>query len=164
MGNIGDRIMRLLVRFIVYLGGGGLILIWVEPPRGVGMHLLILALVVGFAYLDRWLFRIGAAPSDEGNVVSLNAARQSRNQRQGQGGAVRERKIFQTVYTSGLYHEVETLLSLLRAEGFNPMMISQRTAKGESEAVYQVRLPEKELARARPLIQFFLVKSAKHPS
>ncbi len=156
--------MRLLVRFIVYLGGGGLILIWIEPPLGIGRHLLILVLVVGFAYLDRWLFRMSAAPSDPGNVVSLNAVRQSKNLRQGQGGAVRERKIFQTVYTSGLFQEVDTLLSLLRAEGLNPMMISQKTAKGEGEAVYEVRLPEKELARAKPLIQFFLVKSAKNPS
>ncbi len=156
--------MRLLLRFIVYLGGGGLILIWVEPPQGIGLHLLILALVVGFAYLDRWLFRKGVAPIDHGNVVSLNAVRQSRNLRQGKGGTVRERKIFQTVYTSGFYHEVDTLLSLLRAEGLNPMMISQKTAKGNGETVYEVRLPEKELARAKPLIQFFLVKSAKNPS
>ena len=156
--------MRLLVRFIVYLGGGGLILIWVQPPQGIGQHLLVLALVVGFAYLDRWLFRMGTGHIDHGNVVSLNAVRQSRNLRQGQGGAVRERKIFQTVYTSGLYQDVDTLLSLLRAEGLNPMMISQQTAKGEGDAVYEVRLPEKELARARPLIQFFLVRSAKNPS
>lgn len=156
--------MRLLARFIVYLGGGGLILNWLDPPQGIGLHLLILALVVGFAYLDRWLFRVGSPPIDQGNVVSLNAARQSRKLRQGQGGAARERKIFQTVYTSGLRSEVDTLLSLLRAEGLNPMMVSQQTAKGEGEAVYEVRLPEKELARAKPLIQFFLVKSAKTPS
>ena len=156
--------MKLWVRIIIYLGGGGLILNWVEPPQGVGLHLLILALIVGFAYLDRWLFRMGSAPIDHCNVVSLNAARQSRKLRQGQGGNVRERKIFQTVYTSGLYQEVETLLSLLRAEGLNPMMVSRQAAKGEGEAVYEVRLPEKELAKAGPLIQFFLVKSAKNPS
>lgn len=141
-----------------------MILIWVNPPQGIGMHLLILALVVGFAYLDRWLFRANTAPTGQGNVVSLSAVRKSRNLRQGQGGSVRERKIFQTVYTSGLFHEVDTLLSLLRSEGLNPMMVSQKTAKGEGEAVYEVRLPEKELARAKPLIQFFLVRSAKNPS
>jgi len=155
--------MKFWIRIFIYLGGGGLVLHWVEPSPGIGLHLLILALVVGFAYLDRWLFRVGSAPVDQGNVVSLNAVRQSRNQRTSQGGATRGRRIFQTVYTGGLYKEVDTLLTLLRAEVLNPMMISQKTAQGEDEAVYEVRLPQKEIARAKPLIQFFLVRSAKTP-
>ena len=70
----------------------------------------------------------------------------------------------QAVYSSAYQQDVEELLALLRAEGLNPMMISHGVSRGRTESVYEVRLPPGEVAIARPLIQFFQVKSAKTPS
>ena len=156
--------MKLWLRAFIYLGGGGLIILWIDPPRGLGQHLVILALIVGAAYLDHWLVRHRPSSRRGGNVVSMHEVRHSRHRRQGPGAVERERRVPQTVFTSRLRQEVDDLLTLLRSEGMNPMMVSQQSAQGDNGAIYQVRLPEHELAKAKPLIQFFLVKTAKTPS
>lgn len=158
--------MKLWLRIAIYIGGGGLIITWIDPPSGLLQYALVGLLIVGAAYLDAWLFRpSGAASAGKGkNVISLAALRQSRNRRQAGGGMGRERRVLQTVFSSGYQNEVDELLGLLRAEGLNPMMVSQSTRREGNGHVYQVRLPEKEVPRAKPLIQFFLLKSAKSPS
>jgi hypothetical protein len=70
----------------------------------------------------------------------------------------------QHVFSSRFQPDVDELLGLLRAEGLNPIMISQASRRGEPGHLYEVRLPEREVARARPLVQFFLLKTAKTPS
>lgn len=156
--------MKLWLRIIAYLGGGGMVVIWANPAPGLAQHLLILALIVGFAYLDRWMFKHSPSGAEQRNVVSLKSVRQTRSRRHGAGGAGREKRVFQTVFSSPTRHEVDHLLSLLRGEDLNPMMVSQKTTRGDSGTVYEVRLPEKEMVRAKPLIQFFLVKTAKSTS
>jgi hypothetical protein len=155
--------MRLWLRIALYVGGGGLIITWINPPAGVAQYALILALIVGAAYLDTWLFR-PRAPRSGHNVVSLASLRQSRNRRQTSASLVRERRVLQTVYSSAYQGEVDELLGLLRAEGLSPIMVSQNARRGDAGHVYEVRLPEKEVPKAKPLIQFFLLKSAKTPS
>ncbi len=60
---------------------------------------------------------------------------------------------------------MDELLHLLRAEGLRPMMVSHRTGEGAGQGhQYDVRLPEGEANKARPVVQFFLLKSAKQPS
>jgi hypothetical protein len=155
--------MRLWLRIALYIGGGGLVITWLDPPAGIVRYGLILLLIVAAAYLDAWLFR-GQAERPEANVVSLASLRQSRNRRQAGLGLGRERRVLQTVFSSRFQGEVDELLGLLRAEGLNPMMVSQRPRQGEAEHRYEVRLPEKEVPKAKPLIQFFLLKTAKTPS
>ena len=156
--------MKLWLRIAIYIGGGGLIITWIDPTPGFAQYGLILLLIVGAAYLDLWLFRPRLPRNADHNVVSLASLRQSRNRHPGLGGLGRERRVLQTVYSTGYQPEVDELLGLLRSEGLNPMMVSQSARRGDSGHVYEVRLPEKEVPRARPLIQFFLLKSAKSPS
>lgn len=155
--------MKLWLRIALYVGGGGLIITWINPPSGLSQYALILALIVGAAYVDAWLFRPRAGRSAH-NVVSMASLRQSRNRRQSGMGSARERHVLHTVYSSGYQGEAEELLGLLRSEGLSPMMVSQAARRGDAGHVYQVRLPEREVAKAKPLIQFFLLKSAKTPS
>lgn len=156
--------MNLWLRIAFYVGGGGLIVTLVDPPSGLGQYALIGLLIVAAAYIDAWLLRPRTPQGKDRNVVSLSAIRHSRNRRQTGGGLGRERRVLQTVHSSGYRNEAEELLGLLRTEGFNPMMISQSAREAGGGHLYEVRLPEKEMTRARPLIQFFLLKSAKTPS
>jgi hypothetical protein len=156
--------MKLWLRIALYIGGGGLIFTWIDPPAGFTRYVLILVLIVAAAYLDLWLFRPRAGRSSERNVVSLAALRQSRNRRQVGGGLGRERRVLQTVYRTPLHAEVDELLALLRSEGLNPMMVSQSVRREGNGHLYEVRLPEKEVPRAKPVIQFFQLKTAKTPS
>lgn len=155
--------MKLWLRIALYVGGGGLIITWINPPSGLTQYALILALIIGAAYLDAWLFRPQGRRSAH-NVVSLASLRQSRNRRQSGAGLARERRVLHTVYTSAYQGEVDELLGLLRSEGLNPIMVSQAARRGDASHVYEVRLPEREVPKAKPLIQFFLLKSAKTPS
>jgi hypothetical protein len=155
--------MRLWLRIALYIGGGGLIITWIAPPAGIAQYGLILVLIVAAAYLDAWLVRPHAARPGR-NVVSLATLRQSRIRRQAGGGLGRERRVLQTVFSSPFHGDVDELLGLLRSEGLNPMMVSQSAGRGNADRLYEVRLPEKEVPKARPLIQFFLLKSAKTPS
>lgn len=155
--------MKLWLRIALYIGGGGLIITWIDPPSGLVRYGLIGLLIVGAAYLDAWLSRRHVGKPGQ-NVVSLASLRQSRNRRQAGLGLGRERRVLQTVFTSPFQGEVDELLGLLRAEGLNPMMISHHARPDEGDHRYEVRLPEKEVAKAKPLIQFFLLKSAKTPS
>lgn len=156
--------MKLWLRIALYIGGGGLIITWIDPPAGLVQYLLIGVLILGAAYLDTLLFRPRTRRREESNIVSLATLRQSRKQRQAAGGQGRERRVLQTVYSTALRSEVDELLGLLRSEGLNPMMVSQAARREGNGHVYDVRLPEKEVPRARPLIQFFLLKSARSPS
>jgi hypothetical protein len=155
--------MRLWLRIALYLGGGGLLITWIDPPAGLAQYGLIGLLIVGAAYVDAWLFR-PVAERPGRNVVSLATLRQSRNRGQAATGLGRERRTPQTIFASGVQGEVDELLHLLRSEGFNPIMVSRSAGGRESHHRYEVRLPEREVPKARPLIQFFLLKSAKTPS
>lgn len=155
--------MRLWLRIALYVGGGGLIITWLDPPAGLAQVALILLLIVAASYVDAWLFR-PHAPRGGQNVVSLASLRQSRSRRASVAGLGRERRVLQTVFSSGFQPEVDELLGLLRSEGLNPIMISQASLHAEAGHEYEVRLPEREVPKARPLVQFFLLRSARTPS
>ena len=157
--------MRLWLRIALYLGGGGLLLSWIDPPAGLAQFALVGAIIVVSSYVDRWLFRpTGAGSGSARNVVSLHALRRSRQRRTGVDGAVRERRVLHTVFSSGAQNDVDEVLALLRGEGLNPVMISQSAVREGAGARYEVRLSDQELERGRPLVQFFLLKSTKKPS
>lgn len=156
--------MKPWLRITIYTGGGGLLATLVDPPSGFAQFALVLLVIVGAAYMDHWLTRKRPPKWVGENVISMDSARQSRSKRHGSQTAMREKRVFQPVYSSAFHPEVQELLDLLRAEGLNPMMVSQRPSKGESSPIYEVRLPAKEVSKAKPLIQFFQVKSAKTPS
>ncbi len=155
--------MRLWLRIALYVGGGGLIITWLDPPAGLAQYALILLFIVAAAYVDAWLFR-QREPRSGQNVVSLASLRQSRSRRTAGGGLGHERRVLQMVFSSGFQPEVDELLGLLRSEGLNPIMVSQASLHGEAGHRYEVRLPEREVPKARPLVQFFLLKSARTPS
>ena len=141
---------------------GGLVLTLVDPPNGIIKYGLIFAIIAGGAYLDRWLLQPRPSRLKGANVVSMQNYQQSRNQRLGTHGHFRERRAFEQVFTTNLHDEIQELLELLRSDGLNPMMVSESRTNGES--VYQLHLPTQELAKARPILKFFHVKTAKNHS
>jgi hypothetical protein len=156
--------MKPWFRIAMYIGGGGLLVTLADPPGGFAQFALVLLVIVGAAYTDHWLTRKRPQNWMGGNVISMDSVRQSRRKRHASQAAVREKRVFQPVYSSAFHQEVQELLDLLRSEGLNPVMVSQRPSRGESSPIYEVRLPAKEVSKAKPLVQFFQVKSAKTPS
>lgn len=156
--------MKPWVRIAMYIGGGGLLATLADPPGGFAQFALVLLVIVGGAYTDRWLSRKRPPKWMGGNVISMDSVRQSHRKRHVGQAAVREKRVFQPVYSSAFHQDVQELLDLLRSEGLNPMMVSQRPSRGESSPIYEVCLPAKEVAKAKSLVQFFQVKSAKTPS
>lgn len=152
--------MKLPVRMLCYLVGGALLLAWVDPPPGLLTFALVASIIVGAALLDHYLTRPRtAAPAEGPNVVNLLGRRQHRARRAQNSG--RERRVLYKVFSSGYQSEVNTLLRMLRAKGMNPMMVLQHVGSGRGEPVYEVRLPEGEVPHARPVIQIFLMHSAR---
>lgn len=150
-------------RITAYLLGGGLLLTWLNPPEGLVGYLIVGALIIAFAYLDALLAgRSGRAGGDK--VVSLKAfkARQKTRAEGGTGG--RERRVLRPVYSSTFRGDVESLLQVLRAEGMNPMMVTQNRGGAKNSPFYMVMLPEKDVARAKPLIDLYTMPSARRPS
>ena len=78
--------------------------------------------------------------------------------------SVRERKVLRPAYSSAYYSDVDALLEILRAEGMNPMMVTQNRSGSRSSSLYMIMLSEKELRRAKHLIDLYVVQSAKTPS
>ena len=150
-------------RTFAYLFGGGLVLTWLEPTDGAFRVLAIGGLIVAMAYLDGFLGHGASAPGD-GRVVSLKAYRARRKARAENGTASRGRRILRPVFSSAYHRDVETLLQVLRAEGMNPMMVTQNRSGSKNAHFYLVMLPEGEVERAKPLIALYGADSAKKPS
>lgn len=150
-------------RIVAYLLGGGLFLTWLDPSEGVFKYLVVLALIVAFAYLEAQIARRRPAAEDDGRVVSFKTfrARQKRRGEIGAGG--RERRVFRPVYTSASLADADGLLRILRAEGLNPMMVTQSRGGGNA-ASYVVMLSDGELAKGKPIVDLHSARPARKPS
>ncbi len=150
------------LRVVAYLAGGGLLLTWIDPGHGILRYALLLLLILGAACVEHLLQRRRTARADPRNVVSLSAFRRQQQRRHG-GHPGRERRVLKPVYHLAYFGEVNELLGILRAEGLNPVMVTQN--QGERSApTYEIRLPENELQPGRPLIESYQLQSAQHPS
>jgi hypothetical protein len=150
-------------RIFFYLLGGGLLLTWLAPPEGLFRLLFIAGLILAFAYLDALLSR-RASSSTGGKVVSLGAFKAKQKSRTEGSGIGRERRGLRPVYSSVFRSDVESLLEVLRAEGMNPMMVTQNRGGAKNLPFYMVMLQEKDAAQAKPIIDLYAIPSAKKPS
>ena len=148
----------------------------VNPGPGPLEWITILALIVVFAYMDSWLF-----PSERKGLIHRATRGVTRKSAKGGGrggsnvvafpggrSGVSGRKARETpltVFMSRNQQEAEALRALLGKQGLHPIMVS-RTREEELEVgvEYEVRVPQEELARARPVVDFFLMDSAQNPS
>ena len=153
-----------LHRIGIYVVGGGLALTWLEPPEGIIRHLLVIGLILAMAYLDSFLLQQNKAQPGDPKVVSLRAFRAKRQNRPGGGGSGRERCVLRPVYNSSFYSDVDALLRILRTEGLHPLMVTHSRGGAKSTPLYMIMLPDKDVGRAKPLIDMYLVQSAKTPS
>ncbi len=153
-----------LQRIGLYLVGGGLLLTWLQPPDGVVGTLLIIAIIVVFAYVDAMLLRRAASSTGHPKVISMGAFRARQNSRSSTGAGTRERRVLRPVYNSAYHSDVDSLLRILRAEGLNPMMVTHNRSGARNGPLYMIMLPEKEIRRAKPIIDMYVVQSAKTPS
>ncbi|MCZ6472868.1 MAG: hypothetical protein O7A08_11985 [SAR324 cluster bacterium] len=151
-------------RIGLYLAGGGLLLTWLQLPEGVLGVLTIIAMIVVFAYVDTLLRRHPAPPINHPKVVSMGAFRARQSSRSAGAMGPRERKVLRPVYNSIYYGDVDSLLQILRAEGLNPMMVTNNSSGAKNGPLYMIMLPDREIRRAKPLIDVYVVQTAKTPS
>jgi hypothetical protein len=105
-----------------------------------------------------------ASSSTGGKVVSLGAFKAKQKSRTEGSGVGRERRGLRPVYSSVFRSDVESLLEVLRAEGMNPMMVTQNRGGAKNLPFYMVMLQEKDAAQAKPIIDLYAIPSAKKPS
>ena len=148
----------------LYLVSGGLLLTWIDPPAGITGYVLIVGLILGFAYLDIFLSRRSSGKSNDPKVVSMGEFRARQHQGGGFTGGNRERRVLIPAYSSAYLSDVDALMQILRSEGMNPMMVTQNRSGSKSAPHYMIMLPEKEHRQAKPLIDLYLVQTAKTPS
>lgn len=152
-------------RYGLYLLGGALILTWAAPPKGLMSGALSFMLIVAGALLDHFLIKRGKMQqSSNPNVLSMSSFKASRSKRQTSPSGNRERRVLHPVFSSPFHGEVQALMNLLRSEGLSPIMLSSKAEGTLENALYEVRLPEKEVQQAKPLIMLFQIKSANKPS
>lgn len=148
----------------MYLICGGLLLTWIDPPAGFTGYVLIVGLILCFAYLDILLAKRNRQTGNDPKVVSMGAFRAQNQRSSGPSPGGRERRVLRPAYTSAYYAEVDALLQILRGEGLNPMMVTQNRSGSRSSPIYMIMLSEKELRRAKPMIDLYVMQSAKTPS
>ncbi len=151
-------------RIALYLGGGGLLLAWLDPPEGLVQIAVILALIVIMAYLDVLLSKGAENPDRNQKVVSLRNFRSQQVKRGPLGESGREKRMQHEVFRSIYQDEVEAILRMLRRDGFHPMMVTQNPVGEAGAPLYRIMLPEKDQKRARGLIERYHLQAAKKPS
>lgn len=150
-------------KICVYLICGGLLLTWIDPPAGFTGYVLIVGMILAFAYLDIYFSRRYRQTSNDPKIVSMGAYR-AKHSRGGGMPAGRERQVLRPAYSTAYHSDVDALLQILRSEGMNPMMVTQNRGGARSSPLFIVMLPERELRRAKPLIDLYVIQSAKAPS
>ena len=152
------------LRIGIYLTGGGLALAALDPPEGLARLGAILVVTVAMAYLDRLL--MGRESRRGGTVLSPVSPGQAASQgHRFERKRRSERPASRSVFTSQDPGEAEVLLGMLRSQGMHPMLVSRTPlAESSGDIRYDVCLPEKEMTRAKPVLDFFLMQSARNPS
>jgi len=104
--------------------------------------------------------RIERRPRHRDGIVKLDAYRAGRRRASGQGQGKSERRTPRPVFETMQQAEAEDLLALLRGKGLNPIMVTRRTAGDNSPVVFEVRLPEQELTRAKSLMSQYIARKS----
>jgi hypothetical protein len=157
--------MRFALRLGGYVVGGGTLLAWANLPVGPARWVAILLYIVAAAYLDNLLTsRLGARTRrgavDSSGVVKLDAFRAKRRGAGAHGHGRPERRPPRPLFDTPQQSEAEGLLAVLRAKGLNPIMVTGKTAGADSPVLYEVRLPEPELVRAKSLISQYIARKS----
>lgn len=149
--------MAFAIRCVLYLGGGGVLLAWIRPPRGVFEVVAVLAWIGVCTAVDSLL---GGAM--EGGRLASGPQRKPRRARGwGAGGAGREgresakRQGLPVVFTSHDVAEAEALSAQLRDRGLRPMLVTQRSGSTGEDVTFEVRVSKDEWRRALPVIARF---------
>ena len=155
--------MAFALRFGGYIGGGGLLLALMNPPVGPVRWLIAILYIIAASYLDM-LFTGGqmGASRTRGNegVVRMDAYRAGKRSAGGQGGNKPERRVPRHLFETEHQVEAEGLLTLLRGKGLHPIMVTRRTPDSAAPVMFEVRLPEPELARAKSLMSQFIARKS----
>jgi hypothetical protein len=154
--------MAFAARFFIYILGGGALLAWVHPPRGVWEIAAVLAWIGVCTLVDTLLPEADSSGGiGSGRAGKRRSAtetfRSSKRATSRDGG---KRRGLYVLYASGEVEEAERLSSQLRERGLHPMVVSQRGSGSEDIWVFEVRVPEGERRRAQPILTRFSVKRA----
>ncbi len=157
--------MSFALRFGGYVIGGGALLAWANPPAGPLHWVAVLLYIVAAAYADTLLIHPeGARPrrtvADAGGVVKLDGFRAKRRGGIPHGHGRPERRPPRALFSTLQQSDAEGLLAVLRAKGLTPIMVTRKTAGTDSPVMYEVRLPEPELVRAKLLISQYVARTS----
>jgi len=164
--------MAYATRCLLYLVGGGALLTWMNPPRGLLAAVAVLAWIGVCAGVDALL--TGASERKRAAQGARRKPRRSR--RWGTGGAgaggastggasavgataggrgSAKRGGLHVLFTSHNVAEAEALSAQLRERGLRPMLVTQRGAGTGADVTVEVRLSKDEWRRARPVVSRF---------
>ena len=143
--------MFFLLRFGVYIAGGGAFFAAVDFPDGLPRWAAVLAYILAIAYVEHWV-NAGRRP--------VSAIRQARRARPDPGKHPR-RRLSRAVYATEDAADAGQLATLLRERGLHPMTVIRRAESEEAAAVHEVHLPGRETAAGRAIVARY---SGRRPS
>jgi hypothetical protein len=155
--------MAFAFRILFYIVGGGALLAAVDLQPGPIRWVAIPLYIVAAAYVDMLLERAARGPQHQRHrdgVVKLDAYRTSKRQAGGRNAGKPERRTPRPLFDTTQQNEAEGLVSLLRSKGLTPIMVTRRTAGAEPQVVFEVRLPEQELPRAKSLMSQYIARKS----
>ena len=142
---------------IIYLGSGGALLAWTEPPPGWGTLLVGVLLILTMSYLD---YILGKGTAETPSFSPGQSSPTSRGKK-GSTQAPPDRKAPHAVFESQDQEQVQTMIKVLREEGFHPILVVRNSSDTPPETWYQVRLPKTETTKAKPIIALFEAESSR---
>jgi len=143
----------------LYLGGGGLLLSWLNPPEGLGKVMMVGGVILLLALIHNMLNPGSAGMRVANEVASMKQYRTEKKKTAQEAEPTRDKNKLQSVFHTFSYDEVEQLVEIMRAKGLRPMMVTQSKTGDFGEPVYQIMLPEAEVKRGKALAKRFPVKT-----
>jgi hypothetical protein len=155
--------MAFAIRFLVYVAGGGALLAWLQPSRGLLEIVAVCAWIGVCVALDALFTNVSAGNKRPAQVGGR--ARRSRRAAEAKSHQddrdTTKRRGLRTLFTSANLAEAEHLAALLRERGLHPMAISQTATEAGGGVTVEIRLPESEFRRALPIVNRFSAQRAK---
>jgi len=158
--------MGYAIRMVVYVLGGGALLAWLQPSRGLIEIAAVLALIGVCAAADGVI--TGALGARSGNS---RARKPKFAARRGAGGIARargvaghkesERRTLRPLFVTTDLEVAQALVVQLRERTLHPLLVTQRGAREADPVCFEVRLPEPERIRAHPIVSRFSARVAE---
>ena len=155
--------MAFVIRFLVYVVGGGILFAWIHPPHGLWEVVGALAWIGVCTVVDEFVLKgfskAGRTASSPAKRASTGGAGSRRKGEASRDGG--KRRGLNVLFTSVAAEEAERLAGELRDGGLHPIVVSRRSPGADDLYEYEVRVTEAEWRRAVPILTRFSVMRAE---